>query len=228
MPDLSPQLEAADLAAMFDASGRTQDGALKAVEAERDRAINAAREVAAKLKTKGINLDVDHMIRGSLLERAQIWWDDQVDRWRSRNEPEDEEVPDDALFAFDLPVALTHPTSVLNADSDVIDAEVARIVEGLTRQITVSRGRGSLRVSIPDDLLDGLSEAEDWADDENAMIEATDITAYWPPVEGAPALALCVVQADGGHVIEVKLLAHGAAAHRRFEALMADHGGRLG
>lgn len=225
--DLSARLEAPDLTAMMAVPDGVANAVLLATEQQRDTALAAARDVAADLKTKGIHMDVDRMMRGSLLERAQIWWDDVVDRWHHRGEPEDAPVPEDALFVFDLPVALTYPAYTLNAEYDAIDAEVARVTDALALQITVSRGREPLRVSVPDDLVDDLSEADDWSDDEDTLIRSADIIAYWPPVEGAPAVALSVVQEDGGHVIEVNLLAHGAAAHRRFGALLAAHGGRL-
>lgn len=215
------------MTALFDVSDPLQEQALKAIEAEMDRAEAGARTVAAELKAKGIAFDVDRMLRGSVFKRAQSLWNDLMFRWRTRDEPEDANVPDDTLFVFDLPVALTYPTSTLNAEYDALDAEVARMVEGLSRQIIVSRGCAPLRIVIPDDLLNELAEAEDWTEADSALIEAGDITAYWPPVGGAPALALSVVHEDGGHVIEVKLLAHGVATHGRFKALLADHGGTL-
>lgn len=217
------------MTALFAVSGPQQDRALAAVEAERDPAAADARAVAADLKTKGIHMDVDRMMRGSLVERAQIWWDDLMFNWRNRGGSGPDTVPDGALLVFDLPLALTYPGSSLTAECDAIDAEISRLAEGLSRQITVSRGREGLTVHVPDKVLENLEETEfdDWSEDQMALCEAGNFTAYWPPVADAPAMALSVVQEDVSHVIEVKLMAQGAAAHRRFVGLLADHGGSL-
>lgn len=226
VPDLTPQLEALDMAALFAVSGPLQDRALAAVDAERD---HAASDATADLKTKGIHMYVDRMMRGSLVEWAQIWWGDLMFNWRNRGGSRPDPVPDDALLVFNLPLALTYPRSTLTAEYDAIDAEVSRMTEGLSRQITVSRGRDGLAVHVPDKVLENLEETEfdDWSEDQVALCEAGNFTAYWPPVADAPAMALSVVQEDAGHVIEVKLMARGAAAHRRFVGLLADHGSSL-
>ncbi len=227
VPDLADLLQAMRVAELVEISGPAQEAVLRAHEAARDRALDDARGVAADLKAKGIAFDVERMMRPSLWERAQDAWDGFMDRWRTRDREDVPSMPSDQYFAFELTLALTHPPRSLSLDHDVIEAAVARMADALTRQITAQRGRGPMAVTIPDDVVDALLEGDDESEAAMLAVEADCAVGYWPP-NGQPALMLSVVQEDPEIPIEVKLLAHGSPAHRRFVAEVEALGGRVG
>lgn len=226
VPDLADILEAEDLTALFQASASAQTTALAGLTAERDRAEQDARAMAADLRAKGIDMDVDRIMRGSLLDRLSDTWYDLLDWWRDRSEPDEAPPPDSVVFAFSVALAMTRPTGEIAAEYDVIDAEVDRIVEGLSRQITVARGRGPMSVTVPDALIDDLAEQDDFSEIDDVLLTAQSVVAYWPPMR-SPALAILVEQEDGGLAITVSLAAHGLLAHGRFQKMLAEHGGAV-
>lgn len=230
VPDLSALLGARDLEAMFDLSGPAQEAAIAALEAEKLTAEAGARAVAAELKAKGVDFDVERAPRGSLWERARDRWDDLMWSWRDRfvsdAGPERGSVPDNAVFGFELTLARSHPTRDIALDHDEIDAEVEWMVEALSAQISAERGCGPVMARLPDAVMDDLAEQDDCSEEDDMLMQAGDVVAYWPPGDG-PALALSVRQEDGGLPIEVRLLAHGAVAHRRLVAAVQRAGGRL-
>lgn len=227
VPDLADVLQAVRVSEMVEIAGPAQVAVLRAHEATRDRAIEGAREVAADLKAKGIDFDVGRMLRPSLWERVQEVWDGVWDRWRDRAAPEGLSMPSDRYFAFDLTLALTHPSRSLSMDHDVMERHVAQMVDALTRQISAQRGRGPMQVSIPDAVHDDVLERDEDADAATLADAAQSAVGYWPP-NGQPALMLVVVWSEPESPVEVKLLAHGSPAHRRFVAELEALGGSVG
>ncbi len=226
VPDLADLLQAQSVAELSEVSEQSQEAAVRAVEDARDKAIEDARAVAADLKAKGVNFDVDRILRPSLWERVQDKWDELLDWWQRDEAPVSTREQESVPFAFDLPLAYTHPPRSLSIERDVIDAEVTRFTDALIRQITAQRGRGPVRLSVPDDIYDELAEADEWSDAATVAFEADCAVAYWPS-QGQPALLLSVVSEDPEHVIEVKLIAHGGPAHRRFIAELEALGGSV-
>ncbi|OAN78389.1 hypothetical protein A8B78_13070 [Jannaschia sp. EhC01] len=226
VPDLTHILEAETLAELAAATGPHQGAVLDAIEAERDRTVADARQVAAGLRAKGIHMDVDAMLRGSLWDRLSDKWYDLLDWWEGRVEPVEAPPPDDVVFSVALALAMTRPTGDIAAEYDDIDAEVDRMVEALSRQITVAWGRAPLTVTVPHALIDDLAEQDDFSEEGEILLTAQSVVAYWPPIR-SPAMALLVEQEDGGLAITVSLVAHGAPAHGRFAQILADHGGSL-
>lgn len=214
VPDLADLLQAETLAELQGMSATRQDAALRVLEEGRDQAEAEARAVAADLAKKGVHFDVERLLRPSLLDRMQDKWYDVLDWWQAKPEPADAAPSDDAFFVYDLPVAITNEPRHIAKDHAEIDADVARMVDGLTRQITAQRGRAPVTFSVPEALLDTLQDEDEWSEDATIAFELTYAVAYWPPA-GQPALMLSVVQEDTEHRIEVRLLAQGATAHRR-------------
>lgn len=227
VPDLADLLQAMRVAELVEISGPAQEAVLRAHEAARDRAFDETRAVAADLKAKGIAFDMERMLRPSLWERMQDAWDDLLDRWRDRGGVDVPSMPSDQYFAFELTLALTHPPRSLSVDYNVIEAEVAQMADALTRQITAQRGRGPMAVRVPVDVYDALMEDDDEAGAAMLAEEADCAVGYWPP-HGQPALLLSVGHGEPEQGIEVRLLAHGGPAHRRFVTELEALGGRVG
>ncbi|MEX3015952.1 hypothetical protein [Gymnodinialimonas hymeniacidonis] len=227
VPDLADLLQAETVAELSALSGARQDAAASAMERQAERSMAEARAFAADLKAKGIAFDVDRVLRPSLWERLQDKWDEWRHGWTSQPPSAPSHAAEDQLFAFDLPLALTFPPRSLSLDYETIDTEVMRLTDALARQITAQRGRGPLQVAIPDDVYDEIAEEDEWSEVATIAYEADCAVGYWPP-NGQPALLLSVVQEDPEHVIEVKLLAHGGPAHRRFVAELEALGGSVG
>ncbi|MEJ6388044.1 hypothetical protein [Gymnodinialimonas ulvae] len=227
VPDLADVLQAETVAELVAISGATQDAAVRAMERQENRALAEARQVSQDLKAKGIDFDVGRMMRPSLWERLQERWDAWRDGLSDRAAPPQAAAAEHQLFAFDLPLAYTLPPRSVSLEHEVIDAEVARFADALARQITAQRGQGPVAVSVPQDVHDDLMEADEWSEVATIAFEADTAIGYWPP-NGQPALLLSVVREEPEHVIEVKLLAHGGPAHRRFVAALEAIGGRVG
>lgn len=226
VPDLGVLLEARDMAALTEAAEPGHSLALAGVLAERDRAVEDARAVARDLKAKGITFDVDRLIGPTWWERMQDKWDDAWEWWHRRSAPDTAPPPDTAIFSVGLALAMTRPTGTIALDGGAIDAEVDRFVEAVSRQITVSRGRGPSTLHLPDAVLDDLAEQDEWSEADEILMSAGSLRAYWPPSDG-PAIALFVEQQDGGLSIDVSLAGHGVLAHGRFLQILAQHGGGL-
>ena len=227
VPDIGALAKAPDLPAFGAAVLPWQAQEALALEADRDAAEVDLRESAAALAKRGIHVDVDRMMRGSLGDRllmawddARFWLQDQLDALRG----EATEYPEDLPFAAAVQLASTRPTANIPLDYDVIDGETARFIDGLAAQIAAHRGPGQ-RIELPETALD-LIDDDDMSDHAQILWEIGDVQAYWPAANG-PALALSVQQHDGGLPIAVYLAAHGPAADAHVQRVLAEAGGRL-
>lgn len=137
-----------------------------------------------------------------------------------------EDIDPDAPFAFGMSLIRTHPTYQLNFDYPEIFGETRRLRDEIGALITASRGTPPLRVILPGTARDAADD-QDWDEDDALMLVAETITAYWPPVDGKPALILSEVQEDGGLPIEIMISAHSSRGHDAFLRLIQDAGGYL-
>ena len=227
VPDIGALAKAPDLPAFGAAVLPWQAQEVLALEADRESAIVDLRQSAAALSKRGIHVDVDRMMRGSLGDRlltawddARFWLQDQLDALRG----EAAEYPEDMPFAAAVQLASTRPTGDIPLDYDVIDSETARFTDGLATQIAAHRGPAQ-RIELPETALD-LIDDDDMSDLAQVLWEIGDVETYWPAANG-PALALSVQQHDGGLPIAIYLAAHGPAADALVQRVLAEAGGRL-
>lgn len=225
VPDLADMLQATSLAEFFAASERKQQQALQAQIEASDAALERAREVAKDLKAKGIDFDPERLLRPTLAERVSEKWYDLLDWWEGRRDPvpDDTPPPDDAMFVYDVTLAMTDLPGEVPFEYEETHAEVDAMVEALSRQITAQRGRAPVTFDVPEPVIDALEEEDAWSEEATLAFELDCAVAYWPATE-QPALMLSVVQEDTDHRIEVKLLAHGGVAHKRMMAMAEEMG----
>lgn len=130
-------------------------------------------------------------------------------------------------LAFNLPLIETLPTDELEQEYEVVFEETRRLREEIGALISAERGFAPSGVGLPEDALDFLEELEEFSDEDELLAGIANVTAYWPPTQGKPALALAQVQEDGGLPIEISLLAHDEGGHAYFVDILRRAGGKL-
>lgn len=225
VPDLAEMLQATSLTELFAASERKQEQAFQAQLEARDVAVERAQGVATDLAAKGIDVELERFLRPTLAERLSEKWYDFLDWWEGRRDPapDDTPPPEDAMFVYDVTLAITDTVREIPVEYDEIFAEVDAMVAALSRQITAQRGRAPVTFDVPEPVIDALEEEDAWSEEATLAFELDCAVAYWPAA-GQPALMLSVVQEDTDHRVEVKLLAHGGMAHRRMMAMAEEMG----
>lgn len=131
------------------------------------------------------------------------------------------------IFPLQMMVAETHETSDLPMTTDEAFALTAALRDRVGAIISADRGFGPMRVELPHNALDFLDEGRSLSDEEAAIFELSNITAYWPPVAGKLGLALHEEQEDGGLPIVIFLLAQDASGHDEATTLLERWGGGL-
>ena len=197
IPDLSPILAAQNFEAVFDASTALQNQQLDGVETFAATQTEDLIAMQKDLAAKGVQFDVDRMLRGSLMDRITDKWFDFWDWLRPAHA-----CDADAGGSFEIVLAMTHPTSDIPFPYDTIFDETERVKNTIADVITKSKGVAPLVLNITED----DTNEDDWTDAQMFRADMADFDVIWPPVDGRPALTLAERQADGGLPIEVVLL----------------------
>ncbi len=224
-PDMAWAAEASTLEALTEGSEALHVDAIIAMEAQTEQELEEARALAAQLRRQGIDFDVDRIMKPSLSDRLFDAVEDVKDWLGRKGQPEPEGMPDDLPFALEIPLGTTVPTDRIAIDYDALYAETAAFRAHIAAQISASRGAAK-RPALPGAARDALFEMEEWDDTTELLFLIGDLTEYWPPAEGRPALGLTERQEDGGLPIQISLIAHGSAAHDTLTALIREYGGR--
>lgn len=190
---------------------------------------DAAADIArADALLAGLGPEAEVLRREIQRDLAEIMQDDL---FGDDTDPGMEDIDPDAPFGFGLSLIRTHPTDRLNFDYPQIHGETRRLREEIGALIAAHRGTLPLRVILPAggniDAGDDEDWGGDWDQEASLMLIAELITAYWPPVNGLPALILSELQEDGGLPIEIMISAHSARGHDEFLRLIRQGGGRL-
>lgn len=209
-PDVSLLLAVQSIQQVFDASAALRDQHLSGTEAFASSQTEDLKAMQKDLAAKGVDFDVERLLRGSLWDRLADRWYDFLDWFR----PGDTSL--DADFSFEIVLGMTHPTQTLPFAYDVIFAENQRLKSAVADAITKARGHA------PDHLHVQLDEPEDddaWTDDDMFRAEMADFDMLWPSIGDLPGFALAERQADGGLPIEIVLLVCAPSTFDRIVAL---------
>ncbi|WP_188578123.1 hypothetical protein [Azorhizobium oxalatiphilum] len=180
--------------------------------------------LAAKLDAMGeLGAQMRQDMRPGLLDRLRDLWHLLTGGMRSDDAADGGEAD---LFAFRMSLAETLPTGELPVSADALFAETGRLREAIGARITRERQAAPQQIRIPAAAL-AFMENPVWSADEEQLAEIATITAYWPPMAGKPALALAEQQQDAGLPVELRLLAHDAAGHAAFMAVIRQAGGAV-
>ena len=223
-PDLAWVLAAPDLDTFATASLSLQAAAEEAMEAQTAQTLAESRALAAALREKGVDFDIDRIMKPSLADRVSDLVEDAKDWLHDLTGSQSGPAPADVPFLHAVPVGCTYPTDQIALDYDDLFALTQAFRADLADQISV--GWGAARApDIPQTVLEDLYDSEDWDDDDQLLFVLADLTHYWPAGARGFALGLMERQEDGGLPIEIALVAHGPQADQQITALLQAKGG---
>lgn len=223
-PDLAWVLAAPDLDAFATASLSLQAAAAEAMDAQTALTRAESRALSAALRGKGVDFDIDRMMKPSLADRVSDLVEDAKDWWHDLTGSASGTAPADVPFLHAVPLGCTYPTDQISLDYDDLFAQTHAFRAALADQISV--GWGAARApELPQTVLEDLYECEDRDDDDQLLFDLADLTHYWPAGARGFAVGLMERQEDGGLPIEITLVAHGPQADQQITAMLQAKGG---
>ena len=218
--DILPALLAAPTPAeIWSATLRYRTEYADGIEARLDRQLD-------EMGPEPDDIDMDDRLRrdmrASAMDRAVESWDGLTGLAGRRSDTPKAEQP----LCFGMPLIETWPADDLALEPDQVYAETRRLQDEVGAQISADRGTGPHRIILPGSALSFYGDA-DWTDDQALLAEIVTFSAYWPPANGKPALALAESQEDGAAPITVLIYAHGDAGHAALLHIVAEAGGRI-
>lgn len=218
--DILPALlAAATPAEIWTATLRYRTDYADGIEARLDRQLD-------EMGPETDDIDMDDLLRIDMvptaMDRAVESWDGLTALSGRRSTPANGAAP----LCFGMPLIETFPADDLSLESAQIYAETRRLQDEIGALISADRGSGPHRITLPGAALDFYDD-DDWTDTQALLAEIAKFSAYWPPVNGKPALAVAESQEASAEPIEILIYAHTDAGHEALLRIVTEAGGRI-